>query len=392
MKQALLALTLALASTLAQPAPNDYWKFELLHSFDGGPNGHYPTAGLVEVGNGKFWGTALSGQEDHGTVFKFSLAGGLQLMHAFKGNDGFAPYAPLLVLGNQLYGTTKLGGQANQGAVFRISKTGDFTLLNSLDNASGHGPVAPLVQGPDGRLYGTTVFGGADGNGSVFSTDDTGALAVVRSFNDLRGGGTEGRFSEAPLVLHPNGSFYGTTLGGGLWGEGSLFKLSPTGDFTLLHSFLGGDNLVGCKPQAGLTLSPDGSMAGVNSFCGAQGAGTLFKVSSEGAVTLLHTLSPRAHGSQPLGGLARRSDGRYYGTTSQNGKGGCGSVFSKSESPRGSFKLLHAFAADGSDGCDPRGTLIVGKDGALYGTTTYGGANGSGTIFRLRHIVDFPGQ
>lgn len=391
MKQPLLALALVLASPLAQPAPNDYWKFELLHSFDGGPNGHYPLAGVVEVGNGNFWGTALAGEEDHGTVFKFSLAGGLQLMHAFNGNDGFSPQAPLLVLGNLLYGTTKLGGQADQGTVFQISKSGAFASLNWLDGTSGHGPVAPLVQGPDGRLYGTAVFGTADGNGSVFSTDAAGALQLVHAFSDLRGGGTEGRFSEAPLVLHPNGNFYGTTLAGGLWGEGSLFKLSPAGGFTLLHSFLGGNNAVGCKPQAGLALGVDGNLYGVNSFCGSLGGGTLFKVTPEGAVSLLHTLSPRAHGSEPLGGLVRRSDGRFYGTASKDALG-CGSVFSKSASPRGTFKRLHAFAADGSDGCDPRGTLIVGKDGHLYGTTTYGGAHGSGTIFRLRHVVDFPDQ
>jgi uncharacterized repeat protein (TIGR03803 family) len=391
MKQTLLALTLALTSTLAQPAPNDYWKFELLHSFDAGPGGHYPLAGLVEVGKGIFWGTALAGEEDHGTVFKFSLAGGLTVKHAFKGNDGHQPAAGLLLIGEFLYGTTEVGGAADRGTVFRVSKSGDFTLLNSLDTTSGHGPEASLVQGPDGKLYGTAMHGSADGLGSVFRTDDAGALEVVHAFSDLRGGGTDGWFSKAPLVLHPNGNFYGTTLAGGLWGEGSLFKLSPAGDFTLLHSFLGGNNAVGCKPQAGLTLAADGGMVGVNSFCGSMGAGTLFKLTPEGAVSLLHTLSPRSHGSKPMGGLALRSDGRFYGTASK-GAWGCGSVFSKSASPRGSFKRLHAFAADGSDGCDPRGSLIVGKDGALYGTTTYGGANGSGTIFRLRHIVNYPPQ
>ncbi len=391
MKRPLLTVALALASTLARPAPIDYWQFELLHSFDSGDMGEYPLAGLVEV-NGSFWGTALAGKKDHGTVFKFTPDTGMQLMHAFKGSDGFSPEAGLLRVGDNLYGTTKLGGETDRGVAFKITTAGAFTTLSSLGTTSGYWPVAGLALGGDGGLYGTTTFGAASGIGSVFRVDGAGTLSVMHSFHALRGGGTDGEQAEAALLRHPKtGDFYGTTLVGGLYGQGAVFKMTPSGQVTLLHSFLGGSDPLGCKPQAGLALAADGSMAGVTSFCGSQGGGTLFKLSPDGTVSLLHTFSSAEQGEKPMAALVQRSDGRFYGTASK-GAWGCGSVFSKSASARGSFKLLHVFAADGHDGCDPRGALITGSDGALYGTTTYGGANGRGTIFRLRHIVNPPAQ
>lgn len=379
-----LAIAPMLASTAAQAAPPDYWKHELLYVFDGGPAGHYPLAGLVEASTGKFWGTALGGQHGDGVVYKFLPGGTPQVMHAFEGADGRYPAAPLLLQGDTLFGTTKLGGDIDHGTVFSVTKAGQFNGVASLQVASGYEPVAPLVQGSDGKLYGTAVFAGDGGNGSVFSVDTAGNLTAAHAFHDLRGGGTEGRFPHGPLVQHPNGYLYGTTLGGGQWGHGSIFKLSPSGQLTLLRSFTS-DDALGCSPQTGLTLAPNGSMVGTNSLCGAFGGGTLFTVSPEGKVGLLHSFSPRGQGGKPLGGLVRGSDGRFYGTTSQ-GALGCGSVFSKSPDANGTFKLLYTFPADGSAGCDPRGTLIFAADGALYGTTTYGGPYNDGTIFRLRHV------
>lgn len=393
MKRALAAFTLALApvlaSTVAHAAPPDYWKHELLFAFDGGPAGHYPLAGLVEASKGQFWGTALGGQQGDGVVYKFSPGGSPQVMHVFEGPDGRYPAAPLLLQGDTLYGTTRLGGDIDQGTVFSITKAGQFSSLAGLNSSTGYESVAPLVQGTDGKLYGTGSFGGDDGNGAVFRIDTAGNLALAHAFHDLRGGGTEGRFPYAPLVQHPNGNLYGTTIGGGLWGHGSIFKLSPSGQMTLLRSFTS-DDALGCTPQTGLTLTPSGNMVGTNSLCGAYGGGTLFTLSPEGKVALLHTFSPRGQGGKPLGGLVRGSDGRFYGTTSQ-GAAGCGTVFSKSADAQGSFKLLYTFPADGSAGCDPRGTLIFGQDGALYGTTTYGGPHIDGTLFRLRHVQS-PGQ
>jgi uncharacterized repeat protein (TIGR03803 family) len=395
MKRQIFALALALASTLAQPAPDDYWKFELLHSFDTtGPGGYHPLAAVVEVGTGSFWGTNSEGGEYPfvGTVFKFVPGGNLTVKHHFKGGKyGAYPAAPLLVAGGMLYGTTQNSGVNELGTVFKVSTSGVFTRLHSMDVTSGGHPVAPLIQGADGSFYSTAQDLAANGRGAVFRIDAAGALDVVHAFSPLRGGGEEADDSQAPLVLHANGNFYGTASAGGLWDAGSLFKLSPSGDFTLLHSFLGGNDPLGCAPRAGLTLAADGSMVGVNSDCGSLGGGTLFKLSPEGTVTLLHTLSPRSDGTTPLGGLAQGSDGRFYGTASA-GAWGCGTVFSKSANPRGTFKVLHVFAANGDDGCDPRGTLTLGTDGAFYGTTREGGASDVGTIFRLRHIVDFPPQ
>ncbi len=389
-----LATLLALPSLGALAAPNTTWIFELLHSFDGGPVGRAPYAGLVEYTLGVYWGsTSAAGGESgtgRGTVFKFSPGSKPVVVHTFSGRDGASPKAELLSAGRYLYGSTEAGGIGDNGVIFRIAGLG-FSVVRHMATGSGTRPDSPLIRGTDGKFYGTAPRGGAFGEGTAFRMDAAGALTVLHHFE---GGTVDGAMPGGPLVQHADGALYGTTPQGGDSGySGTVFKVTPGGAYTLLHRFTrwGDHDTDGCQPAAGLTLTADGNFVGSNSNCGEAfaWAGTLFKMKPDGTVTLWHTFNQGVSGQLPLGELVKHSDGLYYGVTlNWENDEGCGSVFGKSLG--GSFATRHVFPADGSQGCAPRGTLLSAQDGALYGTTTHGGVYGHGTIFRLRKVPVVP--
>ncbi|MBT9597516.1 MAG: hypothetical protein IV094_16155 [Vitreoscilla sp.] len=392
MTRHLLALALALASTLAQAAPISYWKLDLLHSFDDGPGGHHPHGGLVESPAGVFWGTTNDGGADGGagTVYKFVPGSAPVVMRTFYADNelGAHPSAGLLADGSMFYGTTSQGGYPDMGTVFRISADGQFAMMHEMDGLDGRRPYAPLARGADGALYGGNFYGGANDLGTLFRMDASGAFTVLHAFQPLRSG-NDGAHPEGRLVQHKNGFFYGTSLGG-IHGAGSVFRISPTGAFTSLHSFQGGSSANGCEPRTGLALDAAGNFVGTNRLCGSANGGTLFSLTASGTAGLMHTFDNSVvYGSDPSGDLIRRSDGRFYGVT-RGGSPGCGSVYAKSPGLSGTYTRLFSFPVDRSKGCFPRGRLTSAADGALYGTTELGGAFDKGTIFRLRKVSNYP--
>jgi len=190
---------------------------------------------------------------------------------------------------------------------------------------------------------------------------------VLHSFN-----GSDGFSPTGDLALDNAGNLYGTTVGGGASGDGTIYKLSLTGTFTQLYSFTGGAD--GGHPNVGVTLDPGtGDLYGVTEDGGAHGRGGIFKLTAGGVLAVLHDFNEDTDGYSPQGSLTRDSSGNFYGTTSLD----AGTVFKLSAD--GSFHILHAFK--GADGAEPIGRLLLHGDD-LYGTTTVGGS-GSGTIFQL---------
>ena len=281
--------------------------FTTLYSFTGGNDGANPEAALVQGSDGNFYGTTSGGGaytnqygQGLGTVFKISTNGALASLYSFTGtNDGATPYAGL-VQGSDgnFYGTTESGGaHTNQygqglGTVFKISANGAFTSLYSFTGGNdGEYPYAGLVQGSDGSFYGTTEYGGTNGYGTVFKISAKGAYTHLYSF-----GGNDGANPEAALVQGSDGYFYGTTRGGGSYGPyggGTVFRITTTGALSTLYSFTGGND--GAQPFAGLVQGSDGNFYGTTAYGGQGGAGTVFKltvVPEFQAVTIInHTLS-----------------------------------------------------------------------------------------------------
>jgi uncharacterized repeat protein (TIGR03803 family) len=369
-----------------------------LHDFDRlHGEGRDPNAALIKATDGDFYGTTQYGGTSGncldvgcGTVFKISQHGTLTTLHSFSGADGLYPYAGLVQASDgNFYGTTANGGYDNCfgvtcGTVFKITPAGTLTTLYSFCSKSGcpHGfqPLAALLQSKDGTFYGTTAGGGRSGNrdlgcGTVFKITLAGVLTTLHSFDN-----NDGANPSAGLVQARDGNLYGTTEYGGANNGGTVFKITPEGRLTTLYSFCShSDCSDGYLPLAVLVQARDGNFYGTTLIGGASGDGTVFKITPRGALTTLHSFD-YSDGVALYAGLVQASDGNLYGTTQAGGASGVGTIFKISTA--GTLTTLHNFA--GTDGIYPYGGLVQGTDGTLYGTTGYGGgASSDGTVFRL---------
>ena len=188
-------------------------------------------------------------------------------------------------------------------------------------------------------------------------------------------GSSTGTNPFSSLILASDGNYYGTTYNGGSNNDGTLFRLTPGGTFTLLHTFVGPD---GARPYSALVQGTDGNFYGTT-VLGGLGGGTVFKMTPSGAVTTLYKFGGNGAPTLPYGGLVQGSDGNFYGTTSQGGTNGHGTVFQIT--PSGTVATLYSFS--GPDGASSYASMIAGTDGNLYGTTYQGGASNDGTVFRI---------
>ncbi len=367
----------------------------VLYSFcaqTGCPDGSNPRADLVMDTAGNLYGTTLyGGTSGVGAVFELSPSGTETVLHSFAAShtDGHYPYAGLLMdtTGN-LYGTAQSGGAKGLGTVFKLSPNGTETLLYSFcilaACADGYHPRAGLIMDTKGNLYGTTFDGGAYDAGAVFELSPSGTETVLHSFCQQMGC-PDGYYPQAGLVMDTNGNLYGTTLYNGAYGGGTVFKISSDGTATTFYNFC---TATGCKngryPQAGLILDTNGNLYGTTYGGGAYGRGTVFELSPSGAETVLHSFCARtgcSDGSHPRADLVMDTAGNLYGTTYYGGTNSVGTVFKLS--PNGTETVLHSFAANGSDGTHPYAGLVTDTMGNLYGTTYSGGANGYGTVFKV---------
>ncbi len=399
-------VTLILITVVASPRGANAQTFKI-ESFNGADGADPQGVSLIQGTDGNLYGTTQSGgANDHGTVFKVSPSGGKPTtLYNFcslpQCADGSAPLAGLvLATDGNLYGTTYGGGANNEGTVFAITLTGTLTTLFSFcpqsDCAEGSNPFAALIQATDGNLYGAAVGGGSFGWGTVFKITTSGTLTMLHSFDV-----TDGSLPNSALVQGTDGNFYGTTYEGGSAttfpacpdpeGCGTVFRMSPTGAVTTLHSFSGAD---GIGPVAGLIQATDGNFYGTTEYGGGStacnpnnpGCGTLFKITPGGTVTTLHIFGS-TDGAYPYAGLVQGTDGDFYGTTVGGGanntcEDGCGTVFRI----RGTaLTTLHSFG--GSEGSTPFNGLVQDTDGNFYGLTGAGGnstcQSGCGTVFQM---------
>jgi uncharacterized repeat protein (TIGR03803 family) len=395
--------------------------FDLLHAFTDvdGPNatnidGANPFAGLLLSGDTLYGTSKYGGSSGWGTLFAIKTNGtGFIPVHQFTaGGDGANPVAELMMANNMLYGTATAGGDSGVGTVFGINNDGTvFTTLHSftkpinnsfgvLTNSDGAHPLVSLILSGS-SLFGAANDGGTSGHGTIFTvgTNITG-IAALHSFSS----GTGGAYSAAGLVLLSN-TLYGTDYS--TLGNGAIFAINTDGSgFTNYYAFTASalnnhgilTNSDGANPHAKLVLCGN-TLYGTAQNGGTSGNGTVFAINTDGSgFTTLHSFAAGAYNTS---GVYTNNDGTHpsaelilsgdslYGTATAGGNSGQGTVFMLTTN--GSvFVNLYSFTSTppypapqtNSDGANPCAGLVLSGN-ALFGTTSYGGSSGNGTVFSL---------
>lgn len=345
---------------------------------------------LAQGGDGTLYGTAGGGANSdangnpRGSIYKLNAAGEVRVLYSFCPQpgclDGYAPAVGLTLRPDgHFLGAAASGGTSNAGTIFDITESGSFTLLYSFTGGSdGGSPFTPLVMGPDGNFYGTAFVGGNTTDcGTAFrltaaSTGISAAFTLLHKFN----GGAEG-CNPISLVVGSDGNLYGLNKAGGSHGVGTVFKMTRNGGVTLLHTFSG---LADGAFPSGLTLGNDGNFYGTDLGTPQTGPSVIFKITPSGTFTVLHTPT-ETEGNNIYATLFLASDGNFYGTANLGGTStnpaclvyaaitGCGTLFRVT--PAGDFTVLYDF--DFTTGFDALTAPFQHTSGLFYGVTTFGG-------------------
>jgi uncharacterized repeat protein (TIGR03803 family) len=335
--------------------------FTTITSFDG-TNGKFPYAGLIQADDGygygttEYGGTSTNCNNGCGTLFKVTPGGAVTSIYSFclesACPDGKYPYAPLFqTAAGDFYGTTAEGGTNNYGTVFEVTASG-LTTLHSFLKTDGENPFAGVIEGSDGNFYGTTVGGGAaSGQGTVFKMTPTGTLTTLYTFCEqgVVPPCADGDQPQSALVESAAAIFYGTTSVGGANDGGTVFSITSTGTLSTLYSFCA---LSGCMdgelPYSGLIEAANGIFYGTTFSGGANGGGTVFEITAAGTFTSLYSFCSQtacADGGFPNAPLVQATDGNFYGTTSAGGTADAGTIFKIT--PAGVLTTLYSFPGPG---------------------------------------------
>ncbi len=365
--------------------------FSVFHNFTGSADGANPLNGLIVDSSGNLYGTASSGgATDNGTVFKIDTAGTATILHSFNGGaDGQNPQSVLLRNSSgDLFGTTLTGGAHGAGTVFMVTPAGKESVLYSFTGgADGAAPQAGLTRDSAGNLYGTASAGGANANGVVFELVHPKAKGGAWSEQVLCsfGPSPDGAVPVAGVTFDSAGNLYGTASGGGTYGYGAIFELTPSASGwseTIIHSFQNADD--GGVPYATLIYDKAGDFFGAATDGGTGGGGTIFKLTpGAGGWTFAVIYSNPGWGiSGAFRHLALDTSGNLYGTTHCDGAYSAGSVYELTPANgTWTYTSLYEFTG-GTDGLYSFSNPVL-YQGAIYGTTNEGGSHSMGVVFKV---------
>jgi uncharacterized repeat protein (TIGR03803 family) len=411
-----LALTILTAALVGPGAWGQ--TFKVLHSFGNAGDGTAPIKGQAFDGQGNLYGITNLGPMGNGCLGNEGCGMVYQLkpnsdgtwtetvIHAFNGSDGAYPLSSLIfdAQGN-LYGSASGEGHYPD-VVYQLTPSSNGTWTESVlyqfpESPNGSDP-GELTFDATGNIYGTTRFGGLHDAGTAFSLNRSlGWQERLLHTFDVPGDGGGGPYGA--IAFDAEGNLYGTTLGGGAYNSGVVYKLTNQGAVfwheTVLYSFTGGPD--GNAPW-GVIFGPDGSLYGVTQVGGylgnvlcELGCGTVYKLTPNSDGTWTKTTLYAFHGGHddgalPLERLTFDQAGNIYGVTAGGGRGynlcgvGCGTVFKLTPSSGGHWteSVVYFFTA-GLDGFDPSGPLAIDRAGNLYGTAGVGGLYGGGVAYEI---------
>lgn len=340
--------------------------------------GAAPQGGLTLTSDDSFIGAASAGGPgQRGALFKM-VADSYQLISNLSAFEGWTPSgAPIADAQGNLYFPLAEGGEFGLGTIAKIDANGTVSTSASFNEATGGGPSGPLAKrGSD--FVAVTVLGNGSGKGAAVLFQPNGTLAPLAGFTSTSGENVNG-----PLTADGNGSLFGAAEAGGLANRGVLFSIDKSNTLSRLFSFTGATvPRLGSVPQNPVVAHPNGSLYGLTLSGGVNDQGTLYQVNPDNSLISIASFNDNGP-RQPQGGLTLAADGKLYGSTSLGGDSDNGTII-QLDPQSNQWSEVDAFT--GTNGANPRGPLILGTDGYLYGITT-SGADGFGSAFRI-----FPGQ
>ena len=392
----LLAVVAGRASAVSGP--------QIIYSFAGGSDGEYLDTDLIIDSMGNLYGTSVQGGDfASGTVWELSPSSNgwiHSVLYSFRGGaDGGEPYkgATLDAKGN-LYGTAVTGGggscEGGCGVLWRLTRSASgwtqSVIHTFTGGEDGSGPGSGLTLGENGTLFGMTPTGGANGQGVIFQlipmTGGTWNFTVVHAFT----GGSDGGGASAGRLLRYKGSLYGVTTTGGANGQGVVFQLTRSAgiwQFKTLYAFQGQPDAG--FPYGGLAVDSNGNLYGTTYYDGANNLGSVYELTAQPDGTwkeaVLYSFQGGRDGSGSIGNLVFTSAGAIYGTTSAGGAScDCGTIFKLTAGLDGSRKEVVVYRFHGApDGAFAYNGMVGDGAGNFYGTTVHGGPQDDGVIYKL---------
>lgn len=412
--------------------------FEVLYHLTPFVDGTDAKGDMIEITPGVFVGTTNSGGPSFGgTLFKYSLAQGMTILHTFESvTHGSNPSGGLAFdpQSQNIYGTCSSGGTSGYGTCFSFNlTTNTYAVQHHFSgNTGGSYPQGGVIIASDGMLYGTTQHGGSNAQGSIFKLhpqDET--FEIIYSLSNTT---SDGRYPFGKLAEAQNGILVGTCSEGGTSANGTIFKVSTSGDFTRLKSLQSAND--GGFPKAGLSVVDENTLYGMAEFGGINGFGTLFSITIDGIFTKVRDMDYTNDGSSGVASLIHDGNNHLVGVCASGGANNFGTIFTLDMSEStfakifdfsvpleganptsllrventfygitqdggihntgtfyktnldGSRDVLHHFKAD-TDGLNPNGDLYRDEDGSFYGTARFGGTHNSGTVFKISSEGEF---
>lgn len=348
--------------------------YTILHTFSGISGDASPRGSLIIANNGILYGMAGD------AIFSCTTTGNYGVIH----NAGSNLFNSLVQANNGvLYGMTNNGGQYSLGTIFSCTTSGDYGVIHTFSGTSygdGENPFGNLIQTNNGVLYGMTADGGQYGSGTIFSCTTSGDYGIIHNFLGFPSDGS--RPLGSSLIQSNNGLLYGMTSEGGQYNFGTIFSCSTNGGYGIIYNFSGSPD--GVFPWASLIEVNGNYLYGTTTAGGQHGWGTIFKISNDGQdYQIIHNFSGFTDGATPRGTLFQSSNGLIYGMTYGGGQYGLGTIFTIDQSDN--YQIIYNFSGDTySDGAGPYYTSFMeGNDGVLYAMTSSGGIGDRGIIFSL---------
>ncbi len=353
-------------------------------------NGYDPQSGLARAADGSLYGVTTQSDQG-GTLFKFDATGKYSVLYDFKATYYNPTGTPTLGSDGSIYGTCDASTSGNSlapGVVWKRSPSGTMSVLHQFTGGQDGGvPIGGLVIGKDGKLYGMSSGTSSGALATVFSinTDGTGYTVQYRFVSGVT--------TDCTLAtgIGNDSQLYGFTKNGGAYNDGMLFSLTPgtsdgSGHLTVLHNFAGSGSSDGSAPSLGaVQFDAAGDIYGTTSLGGSNTSyGTLYELTPSGTYSVLHSFDNSANGTNPLGQVSIAPDGSLYGVCNTGGSGnGNGTLYHYVPS-NGGFAMLHTFGDSASDGQSPYAAPTIDASGDIIGTASAGGdSDGDGVIYNF---------